>query len=71
MLSRMRERIGVDVAIHMIFNAPTVGQLAEVVKELGGVPAKTESLDRAEQLLAMIEGLSEEELKDLPAALSS
>jgi acyl carrier protein len=63
LLSRMRERFGVELSVHTIFNAPTVAQLAELVREAGD----TADPERIEQLLSMVEGLSEDELKDLLA----
>ena len=63
MLSRMRERLGVNVSIHEIFNAPTVAQLAELVSEPGDAAHR----ERMEELLALVEGVPEEELKNLLA----
>ncbi len=63
-VARVRSRYGIDLALHSLFTAPTVAELADEVRlllaEAGG--------DDLSELLDSLEGLSDEEAARLLAA---
>ena len=64
--SRLREAFEVDLTVHSLFDEPTVAALAERIemlqKESGGAESE-------EELLALIENMSEEEVAEMLAAM--
>ena len=65
LLSRLRDVFGVEVSVHTVFNAPTVRELAALIDQSGAAAAGVETLDA---LLQLVEGLPEDELRNLLAA---
>lgn len=62
-ISRLRESLDVEVSARDLFNAPTVSGLADVIARRGAQPAP--EVERLEETLALIEGLSEQEVRAL------
>ncbi|HET8547433.1 MAG TPA: SDR family NAD(P)-dependent oxidoreductase [Bryobacteraceae bacterium] len=63
MISRFREKFGVDLPVHQLFQAPTVAAVAAAIE----TAAAPEEESRIAELLDFVEGLPESEVKALLA----
>jgi acyl transferase domain-containing protein/acyl carrier protein len=63
LISRLRDHFQLEVGIHDLFNAPTVAELAERIE--GTKTATQEDMDEIDQMLHLVEQLSEDKLKEL------
>jgi acyl carrier protein len=61
-LTRLHERLDVELPLHTLFEAPTVDQLAVAITQR---QAESEQPDDIAQLLAELEGLSDADLSAL------
>lgn len=63
LISRLRDHFQLEVAIHDLFNAPTVAELAERIE--GTKTTIQEGMDEIDQTLLLVEQLSADELREL------
>jgi acyl carrier protein len=63
LISRLRDQFQVEVTVHDLFNAPTVAELAERIEGTG--TTAQEDLKEIDQMLQLVEQLSEDELRQL------
>ncbi len=71
LISRVREAFGVELPPQRIFETPTIAQLSESIErdiEQASVDQEQQEQERMEELLRMVEGLSESEVADLLAS---
>jgi acyl transferase domain-containing protein/acyl carrier protein len=65
LISRLRDEFGVDLPVHTLFDAPTVAQLAELVRDRQDM--MHEETEQLADMLDLIESLSDDEIKALLA----
>jgi NAD(P)-dependent dehydrogenase (short-subunit alcohol dehydrogenase family)/acyl carrier protein len=63
LLSRLRETFQVDFSVNLIFEAPTVAQLAVKIATMQAEERPVQEAPNLEQMLDLVEGLSESEVK--------
>jgi acyl transferase domain-containing protein len=61
LISRLRDAFQVELSVHRLFDAPTVADLAESIRQLG--PAALGEVERIAQMLQLVEQLSDNEVK--------
>ena len=74
LISRVRNLFGVELSVHRVFEQPTIAGLSELVR----AQRQTDATARLETMLAMVEGLTDEQIRGLlatqdglpPAAIS-
>jgi acyl transferase domain-containing protein/acyl carrier protein len=63
LLSRLRETFQVDFSVNLIFEAPTVAQLAVKIATMQAEEKPVQEAANLEQMLDLVEGLSESEVR--------
>jgi acyl carrier protein len=65
-LTRLREIFDLDLPVQLIFEAPTIAQLAESIEQLKATPSTAVTDDPSlDEMLKLVESLSEDELEAL------
>ncbi|HEX6292478.1 MAG TPA: amino acid adenylation domain-containing protein [Herpetosiphonaceae bacterium] len=62
LVSRLRSEYQVDVSLHTVFESPTVAQIAALID---ASPAQSDEAETLEEMLQMVEQLSEDEITNL------